>query len=203
MGYLNREEDRCTYLPTGTALADILTGDIVPSGKMPFTLPKVYADTPVARYGEYKVVSVKHNEDILVGYRGFDYDGIEPMFPFGHGLSYTEFEYSDLKINVQNDGAEVSFKIKNIGNVTAKEVAQLYVGDPVCSVLRPIKELRNFKKVELAPCQSVEITLPITDMDLCFYDEQNSSWKLEKGEFTVFVGSSSRDIRLKGSFEKN
>lgn len=184
----------------GHALADILTGDVVPSGKMPFTLPKAYADTPVARYGEYKAVNVKYNEDILVGYRAFDYDNIKPMFPFGHGLSYTEFEYSDLKIEAKGDGAAVSFKVKNIGNVTANETAQLYIGDPVCSVLRPVKELRNFQKIELKPDETKEIELNITNMDLSFYDEKTASWKLEKGEFTVYVGSSCEDIRLTGSF---
>lgn len=184
----------------GNALADILTGDIVPSGKMPFTLAKKYEDYPVARYGEHKEVNCKYNDDILVGYRGFDYDNIEPMFPFGHGISYSNFEYSDLEISTEATGAVISFSVKNTGKVTAKETAQVYIGDPICSVMRPIKELRNFKKVELKPREKAKISLPIKESDLSFYDEIIEDWKLEKGEFTVFVGSSSRDIRLNGSF---
>ena len=135
------------------------------------------------------------------GYRGFDKDNIEPLFPFGHGLSYSEFQYSDLAVEAKENGAVVSFNVKNVGSVTAKETAQVYIGDPECSVARPIKELRNFKKVELKPQESAEISLEITKRDLCFFDEVTEDWKLEKGVFTVFVGSSSRDIRLKGEFK--
>ncbi len=185
----------------GHVLADTLTGDICPSGKMPFTLPKNYGDTPVARYGEYKSENCKYNEDILVGYRAFDYDNIEPIFPFGHGLSYSSFEYSDLNIIKDSDGFTVNFKVTNTGSVKAKETAQVYIGDPVCSVMRPPKELRNFKKVELNVGESAEISLQITALDLSYFDEVTEDWKLENGEFTVFVGSSSRDIRLRGSVE--
>ena len=184
----------------GNVLADIIAGVIVPSGKMPFTLPKKYEDCPVARYGEYKSGDCKYNEDILVGYRGFDYDGIEPLVPFGHGISYSEFEYNDLKVNIVSDGAEISFEIKNIGEVTAKETAQVYINDPVCSVKRPPKELRAFKKVKLAPGETQEIKLKISLRDLSFYDDTIRDWKLENGEFKVLIGSSSRDIRLIESF---
>ena len=206
-------------METGHVLCDILTGEICPSGKLPFTLPKVYADTPVARYGEYQKTNCKYNEDIFVGYRGFDQDNIEPMFPFGHGLSYSRFTYSDLEITGAQgraeDGAEniaadsangwaeggltVSFKITNTGTVAAMETAQVYIGDPVCSVKRPPRELKNFKKVKLEPGETAEISLPISALDLSFYDEETKSWKLENGEFIVSVGSSSRDIRLRGS----
>lgn len=188
-------------MEAGHVLSDILTGDICPSGKMPFTLPKTYADTPVARYGEYQRTNCKYNEDILVGYRGFDYDNIEPMFPFGHGLSYSTFDYSDLEIIVKETGLEISFDITNTGSVTAMETAQVYVGDPVCSVKRPPKELRNFKKVKLQPGETTRITLPITIMDLSYYDEAIEDWTFENGEFVISVGSSSRDIRLQGSVE--
>lgn len=184
----------------GNALGDILTGTVCPSGKMPFTLPYKYEDTPVARYGEYQADNCKYNDDIFVGYRGFERDGIAPMFPFGHGLSYGNFMYSDLQIQSTNTDAVVKFKVKNVGRVKARETAQLYIGDPVCSVDRPKKELRNFQKVELMPQEEVTVCLPVTAMDLSFYDETSAEWKLEPGEFTVFVGSSSEDIRLQGSF---
>jgi len=185
----------------GNVLCDILTGDVCPSGKMPFTLPRDYADTPVARYGEYKTGNCKYNEDIFVGYRGFDKDNIEPLFPFGHGLSYSEFEYSDLSVEAKEKGAVVSFTVKNAGNVTAKETAQLYIGDPECSVARPVKELRSFQKVELKAGESKQITLEITERDLSFFDEVTDDWKMEGGTFTVYVGASSRDIRLSGILE--
>ena len=188
-------------METGHVLCDILTGDICPSGKMPFTLPKVYADTPVARYGEYQRTNCKYNEDILVGYRAFDYDNIEPMFPFGHGLSYSTFDYSDLEISVKENELAVIFNVTNTGSVTAMETAQIYIGDPICSVKRPPKELRNFKKVKLMPGETARITLPITIMDLSYYDEAAEDWTFEGGEFTVSVGTSSRDIRLQKSVE--
>lgn len=190
-------------METGHVLCDILTGDICPSGKLPFTLPKAYADTPVARYGEYQRANCKYNEDIFVGYRGFEQDNIEPMFPFGHGLSYSSFVYSDLKIiageNWAEDGFTICFEVKNVGAVAAMETAQVYIGDPVCSVARPPKELRNFKKVALQPGEAVDICLTITSQDLSFYDEETKNWKVEPGEFIVSVGSSAGDIRLKAS----
>ncbi len=185
----------------GHALADILLGEVSPSGKLPFTLPKQYSDTPVARYGEYQSKHCEYKEDVFVGYRGYEKDNIEPMYPFGHGLSYSSFAYSDLHIENKGSAATVSFKIKNIGKVTAKEVAQVYIGDPVCSVARPVKELRNFQKVELRPEEECILTCEISEKDLSFVDGETAEWVMEKGEFTVYVGSSTQDIRLEGSFE--
>ncbi len=187
-------------MENGHVLSDILTGDICPSGKLPFTLPKEYADTPAARYGEYKAENCKYNDDIFVGYRGFDQDNIEPMFAFGYGLSYSKFAYSDLKTERKGNEIFVTFKVTNIGEVTAKETAQLYVGDPECSVIRVPKELRNFAKIELQAGETKEVTMSVTVQDLSFYDEKTSSYKLEEGEFNVYIGSSSRDIRLEDRF---
>lgn len=186
----------------GNALADILTGDIVPSGKMPFTLPIKYEDCPVARYGEYKAGDCKYNEDILVGYRGYEYDRIEPMFSFGHGLSYSEFEYSGLEITSTENGVNISFELKNTGNFTAKETAQLYIGDIECSVKRPIKELIDFKKVELACGETKTVEFFVIEEDLSFYDEITESFKFESGEYKAYIGSSLSDIRLEDSFER-
>jgi beta-glucosidase len=187
-------------METGHVLCDILTGDLCPSGKLPLTLPKAYADTPVARHGQYQKSNCKYNEDIFVGYRGYDRDEIEPLFPFGYGLSYSTFAYSDLRILPGEEGGlSVRFRVKNTGTVEAKETAQVYITDPECSVVRPVKELRNFQKVNLAPGQTAEICLPITDMDLAFYEEETQSWKLEPGDFVVRVGASAADIRLEGT----
>ncbi len=187
-------------MESGNVLAKILFGDICPSGKMPFTLPERYEDHPVARYGEYLPENCRYNEDIFVGYRGFDRDNIVPLFPFGHGLSYAEFQYSDILVKTENGEADVTFTVKNNGNVTAKEVAQVYIGDPVCSVERPVRELRNFSKLELCAGESKQVTLHISKLDLSFFDEKTDGFTVENGEFTVEVGSSSRDIRLKTSF---
>lgn len=184
----------------GHALADILTGVVCPSGKLPFTLPSDYGDTPVARYGEYKAENCRYNEDILVGYRGFEYDGVEPLFPFGHGLSYSTFAYEDIAVTLTEEGADVTFTVTNTGSVKAKEITQLYVSDPVCSVKRPPKELRNFQKVELEPGETKAVCLPLTYRDLSFFDENSGDWVWERGEFVVSVGSSSQDIRLTASF---
>lgn len=187
-------------METGHVLCDILTGDLCPSGKLPLTLPKAYADTPVARHGQYQKSNCKYNEDIFVGYRGYDRDEIEPLFSFGYGLSYSTFAYSDLRILPGEEGGlSVRFRVKNTGTVEAKETAQVYITDPECSVVRPVKELRNFQKVNLAPGQTAEICLPITDMDLAFYEEETQSWKLEPGDFVVRVGASAADIRLEGT----
>ncbi len=187
-------------MESGNVLAKILFGDICPSGKMPFTMPYKYEEHPVARYGEYKSGSCKYNEDIMVGYRGFDIDGIEPMFAFGHGLSYSSFEYSNIGVETANDSAEVSFDITNVGDYDAYETAQLYIGDPVCSVVRPVRELRNFQKVFLKKGETKRVSLSVTKIDLSFYDETSESFVLERGEFVAEVGASSRDIRLKRSF---
>ena len=167
---------------------------------MPFTLPFKYEDCPVARYGEYKAGDCKYNEDIFVGYRGFEYDGIKPMFSFAHGLSYSRFEYFDLKITTTNNGAEISCMVKNTGEFKACETVQLYIGDVECSVKRPIKELMDFEKIELASGETKEVKFLVDKEQLSFYDETTNDWKFEKGEFKADIGSSSSDIRLEDSF---
>ncbi len=187
-------------METGHVLSDILTGDICPSGKLPFTIPKEYADTPVARYGQYGFGNCEYKDDILVGYRGFDYDQIEPMFEFGYGLSYSFFEYSNLKTEQNRENIVVSCEVTNRGDMTAKEIVQLYVGDPACSVVRPPRELKNFEKIELQPGETKKVVFFINEIDLSFYDEIDRVWKLEPGEFKVYIGASSRDIRLESNF---
>lgn len=185
-------------METGHVLWDILTGRICPSGKLPFTLPKAYEDTPVARYGEYQKANCRYLEDIFVGYRGFERDGIEPLFPFGHGLSYSRFLYSALEPEAAEDGGiRVRFRVTNIGGVAGKETAQVYLSQPKCAVERPPKELRAFQKVALQPGETRQLTLTLTPRDLAYYEEASGFWRVEPGEFVVSVGSSSGDIRLK------
>ena len=190
----------CAWYPgqeCGHALADVLFGDVNPSGKMPVTFPKRLEDNP--SYGNYPGSDGVENyeEGLLVGYRHYDTKNVEPQFPFGHGLSYTEFKYDHLKIDSRN--RVVTFDVKNTGKRAGKEVAQLYIGDPQCSVDRPARELKAFQKIALAPGERKTVRFQLDDRALSFYDTANRRWTAEPGDFDVLVGSSSRDIRLKGT----
>jgi|YelNatPaOPRAMG01_1025707.scaffolds.fasta_scaffold00095_25 beta-glucosidase len=189
----------------GRALAEILFGDVNPSGKLPLTFPKRWEDSPV--YGTYPGVReyAEYAEGIFVGYRGFDARGVEPLFPFGHGLSYTSFRYSDLELTPleagPGDTVRVRFSITNVGNRAGSEVAQLYVRDVEASVPRPPKELKGFCRVSLLPGETARVTLALPIAELAFYDVERRKWVVEPGRFEVLVGASSRDIRLRQSFE--
>ena len=180
----------------GNALADILRGKVVPSGKMPFTMPQKYEDCPVARYGEHKRGNCRYNEDIFVGYRGFERDNIKPLFPFGFGLSYAEFEYSDLRVTRENNGIKIQFNIKNKSNIAARETALVFVGQKSPAVERPKKELMNFSKINLNPKEKKQISVFVSQSDMSFYDENIADFRFAPDEYTVFVGSSAEDIRL-------
>lgn len=180
----------------GNVLADILLGKISPSGKLPFTLPKTYEDTPVYRYGEYRAKNCKYLDDIYVGYRGFEKDGIQPLFEFGYGLSYSSFEYSNLFAEASCEGITLNFTLKNSGDVKAKETAQVYLQFLDSAVPRSPKELKGFIKTELAQGQSTELTLTIPSSELTFFCEETNSFVKEKGRVKVLVGSSLNDVRL-------
>ena len=183
----------------GHAIAAVLFGDVNPSGKLPLTFPRKLSDSP-AHVSDRTFPGgneVWYDEGIFVGYRHFDTRRIEPLFPFGHGLSYTKFAYENLMI----DGMKISLDVSNVGNRAGAEVVQLYVGDPVSSVQRPLKELKGFEKVYLEPGQKRTVTFTLTGEDLSFWDEGTRRWASEAGEFDILVGSSSRDIRLQGVFE--
>lgn len=191
----------------GNVIADILFGDINPSGKLPLTFPKRLSDSPAhvskrTYPGDGKVF---YDEGIFVGYRHFDTKNIEPQFPFGHGLSYTTFNYDNLQIQnttiSENETASLTMDITNSGNRRGSEVVQLYIEDVECSVERPLKELKKFKKIKLDPGEKQTINFELTNRDLSFFDEQSNTWKAEKGLFKIHIGSSSRDIRLKGQIE--
>ena len=158
---------------------------------------------PSTHYGKGNEVQV-YAEDILVGYRYFDTAnrGADLLFPFGYGLSYTSFKYFDASISGANGNYTVSVKVKNTGTCKGKETVQLYIGDDKASVIRPQKELKHFKKIELQPGEEQTVTFAVTEEDLKFYDEEQHQWRSEAGTFKAYVGSSSRDIQAKLSFEK-
>ncbi|MBX7172229.1 MAG: glycoside hydrolase family 3 C-terminal domain-containing protein [Pyrinomonadaceae bacterium] len=182
----------------GNAIADVLFGKISPSGKLPATFLKSWEDSPA--FGRYPGTekSVSYDEGILVGYRWFDTKNIEPQFPFGHGLSYTDFRYSNLKLS-KGKSLTVSFIIENTGKFDSAEVAQIYIQDLKSSLPRPLKELKSFQKVFLKAGEKKTVSLELKPDAFAFYDPKKG-WTAEKGDFKILVGSSSRDIRLTGDF---
>jgi beta-glucosidase len=188
----------------GHALADIIFGDVSPSGKLPITFPKRWQDSPVYETYPGTKELADYKEGIFVGYRHFDTYNIESLFPFGYGLSYTTFEYSDLKISptkvTQEDTVIVKVKIKNTGEISGDEIVQLYIRDVHASVEREFKSLRGFIRVSLDPGENKTVVFKVKKTDLSFYDVNKRKWIAEPGGFEVLVGSSSRDIRLKGEF---
>lgn len=191
----------------GNALVDVLSGKVNPSGKMPFTTPVSLDQSPAHALGNFpgRDLKVNYEEDILVGYRWFDTKGLPVVYPFGYGLSYTTFDYSNLntdkKTYDQADTIQATFTLTNTGDREGAEVAQLYVSDPVCSVMRPVKELKGFKKVFLKPGESRRITLNIPVSSLAFYSEAQSQFVVEPGEFILQLGASASDIKQKISIE--
>ena len=191
-------------MENGNAVANVLLGRVNPSGKLPVTFPVQLEDSPAYINASYPGCrEVNYGEGIFVGYRYYDKKDVDPLFPFGHGLSYTTFKYSDLKVakKVRAGGkVEVSLTVTNTGKVTGKEVVQLYVSDLKSSLPRPPKELKGFAKVGLKPGESQAVTFSLDERALAFYDPHKKAWVAEPGEFELLVGSSSRDIRLKAKF---
>ena len=193
----------------GKSLADILSGAVNPSGKLPFSFPARLKDCGAHAFDElsYPGDSIKqeYKEDILVGYRWHDTKKIPALFPFGHGLSYTTFTYGKPVASAKTMAADgtltVTVAVKNTGSIAGKEIVQLYVGDDKCSVLRPVKELKHFAKVALAPGEEKSVTFTLTPDDLKFYDEASAAWKYESGKFKAYVCASSADVRGVVSFE--
>ena len=191
----------------GNALVDVLSGKVNPSGKMPFTTPVSLDQSPAHALGNFpgRDLKVNYEEDILVGYRWFDTKGLPVVYPFGYGLSYTTFDYSNLNTDKetydQADTIQATFTLTNTADREGAEVAQLYVSDPVCSVMRPVKELKGFKKVFLKPGESRRITLDIPVSSLAFYSEAQSQFVVEPGEFILQLGASASDITQRISVE--
>jgi len=181
----------------GHAIGDVLFGAVNPSGKLPVTFPKALQDSPA--YGHYpgENLHVDYAEGIYVGYRGFDKRDIEPLFPFGHGLSYTKFEYSGLKVAFPT----VSVSVRNSGARAGAEVVQLYLQPPPSPVDRPVKELKGFGRVILQPGETKTVSFTLDKAAMSYYDVAIHDWVAQPGRFTVLVGASSRDIHAKGDFE--
>jgi len=186
----------------GHALAAILFGDANPSGKLPVSLPKKFEDSPAAANYPGENLKVNYAEGIYVGYRYYDTKNIAPAFPFGFGLSYTTFEYSDLKI-VRASGfrPEVSLKVKNTGSRHGAEVVQLYIHDGHSKIDRPIHELKRFDRVELQPGEEKTVYFELTRADLSYWSPETKTWTADPGTFEIQIGASSRDIRLRAPFE--
>jgi beta-glucosidase len=188
----------------GNALADILFGDVNPSGKLPTTFPVRLQDNPAYINYPGENGKVRYGERIFVGYRYYDKKEIAPLFPFGHGLSYTTFKYSNLRLSAKsltpNELLKVRVDVTNTGKVAGKEVIQLYVRDVESSMARPEKELKAFAKVELAPKQTRTLTFTLDREAFWYFDVTRNTWMVEPGDFEILAGSSSRDIRLSESF---
>lgn len=187
---------------SGNALANILSGKVNPSGKLPFTFPYRLSDSPAHQEGESTYPGIDkqvfYQEDILVGYRWYDTQKIKPLFPFGFGLSYTEFQLSEPQVNKteinSGDVLEVKVKITNKGEFSGSEVIQCYISKPLSSVLRPEKELKGFAKTFLNPEETKEISLELSVKDWEFYDDKTQKWELESGEYLILIGTSSDKI---------
>lgn len=191
----------------GGAVADILTGKVNPSGKLPETYPIKYDDTPALKNFPGNPATVEYRESVYIGYRYYEKAGVPVRFPFGHGLSYTSFEYSSIKLSSkkidENAAVTVSFKVKNTGSVAGAEIAQLYVGDEESTIFRPVKELKGFKKVYLEPGEEKEIKIELGRRAFAFWNVNTNDWCVESGKFKIYVGASSADIRLETELTVN
>ena len=187
----------------GTAIAEILFGDVNPSGKLPATFEKLWEEnaTAASYYDEDKDKRVTYKEGVFLGYRHFDKINIKPMFPFGFGLSYTTFEYRNANIHpksfTSDQSVTVTFDVTNTGKREGAEIAQVYVRDVESSVPRPMKELKAFQKVRLKPGEKRNVTMELDRSAFSFYDVKQNGWNTEAGEFEILIGSSSRDMKLK------
>jgi beta-glucosidase len=184
----------------GTAIADILFGDVNPSGKLPITFPKSMDQLYEFGSGQSSIEYGYYHD-----YRYFDKEGLDPQYPFGYGLSYTDFEYSNLRLlsdpKIRPDGTlTVKLKVTNTGNVAGDEIVQLYIGYPNSAVDRPVKELKGFEKLSLAPGEMGQVTMEVEAADLAYYNVQTGTWEVEETDYEVYVGASSRDLLPRVTF---
>lgn len=184
----------------GPAVVDLLYGDKNPCGKLAETFPVRLEDNPSYLYYLGEGDKTEYREGIFVGYRYYDKKNMEVLFPFGYGLSYTQYEYSDITLDKtamkDTDTLTVSVKVKNVGDRAGKEIVQLYVADDESTVIRPVKELKGFEKVELAPGEEKTVSFTLDKRAFAYYNVDIKDWHVETGDFTIMVGKSSRDIQL-------
>ena len=190
----------------GNAIAEVIFGEVNPSGRLPFTFPVRLEDNSAHALGQWPGdgVNVTYNEGIFVGYRWADAKGIEALFPFGHGLSYTTFAYGEPKLSKSSLGADgkltLTVEVTNTGDRTGAETVQLYIGDKESSLPRPQKELKGFRKVRLAPGEKTSVEFTVTPDDLKFYDNTKQAWVAEPGDFTAYVAASAEEVRGTADF---
>lgn len=202
------------YLGTeaGNAIASILVGDVNPSGKLPFTFPEKLEDVGAHQLGDYPgrqredgIFDEKYNESIFVGYRWTDKQKIRPLFPFGHGLSYTTFAYGKATVNKKvmkiDEQIVITVPITNTGKRIGSEIVQLYISDLKSSLPRPVKELKGFSKIQLAPGETQEVTFLIDKQALSFFNDSRHEWVAEPGKFEAQIAASATDIKSKVTFE--
>ncbi len=192
----------------GTAVGEVLFGKVNPSGRLPMTFDRELADN--AAFANYPGVlaaeknqppQVEYKEGIFVGYRGYDKTGKAPLYPFGYGLSYTQFKFADLKVTKAGDGAKITLKVTNSGARDGAEVVQVYVGQPKAQVERPVRELKGFAKVALKPGETRQVTIDLPRDAFAYWSPEKKGWTVDPGKFVVEAGASSRDIRLKQAVE--
>lgn len=184
----------------GNAIADVLFGETEPSGRLPTSFPKRIEDNPAHLNYPGENGKVRYGEGLFVGYRYYDEKKIAPLFPFGHGLSYTEFSYADLTVKKLGTEIKVQVAVTNIGSRAGREVVQLYVRDMKSSLVRPYKELKSFAKVALEAGETKTVAFTLKESDLAFYDDSKTAWVVEAGEFEILLGRSAADIRLTERF---
>ena len=202
------------YLGTeaGNAIASVLVGDVNPSGKLPFTFPEKLEDVGAHQLGDYPgrqredgIFDEKYNESIFVGYRWTDKQKIRPLFPFGHGLSYTTFAYGKATVNKKvmkiDEQIVITVPITNTGKRIGSEIVQLYISDLKSSLPRPVKELKGFNKIQLAPGETQEVTFLIDKQALSFFNDSRHEWVAEPGKFEAQIAASATDIKSKVTFE--
>ena len=193
----------------GNALSSVLSGEVNPSGKLPFTFPKQLADCGAHSFDKlcFPGDSIRevYKEDILVGYRWYDTKAIPVQFHFGYGLSYTTFALSkpttDKTDYTKAETVKMTFTVQNTGKVAGSEVAQIYITQENAPIMRPAKELKGFKKVYLNPGEKKSVTIPVKVQDMAYWDEKTSNWKVDPGKYTFSLGTSAGDIQYMGSVQ--
>ena len=181
----------------GNALVDIVTGAINPSGRLPTSFPKNIEDTPAFSSYPGKDLQMNYDEKLLVGYRWYDKKNIQTLFPFGHGLSYTKFDYTDLEINIQAENTvSCKFSIQNTGQVAGAETAQCYVGFKTDDDSEPMKTLQGFSKIMLDPNDKSKVEISLNPRNFSSWNIEKKSWEVRSGSYEIFIGSSAENILL-------